>query len=64
VTSESGIGDEAYYVTSAGLGTRLSVKQGDLLFQLKVGSISGKGQTVDGLETIEKTLAMDMLAGQ
>ncbi len=64
VTPAQGIGDEAYYVTSSGLGTRFNVKQGDLLFQLKVGSISGKGQTVDGLETIEKTLAMDVLAGR
>jgi hypothetical protein len=64
VTPAQGLGDEAYYVTSSGLGTRFNVKQGDLLFQLKVGSISGKGQTVEGLEAIEKTLAMDVLAGQ
>ena len=56
-TPVSGVGDDAYYVTTPGLGTGLNVKKGNSAFQIRV-----YGFPPDQIETMEKTLAQDVLA--
>jgi hypothetical protein len=56
-TPVTGVGDEAYYVTTPGLGTGLNVKKGSSVFQIRV-----YGFAVELIEAIEKTLAQDVLA--
>ena len=55
-TPVSGIGDDAYYVTTRGLGTALNVRKGTSCFQVKVG-----GLTEEAEKTIEKKLAQVVL---
>jgi len=56
-TSESGIGDEAHYMTTPGFGTGLSVKKGNYAFKVRV-----YGYPLDQIKAMEKTLAQDILA--
>jgi hypothetical protein len=56
-TPTTGIGDDAYYVTTPGLGTGLSVKKGNSVFEIRV-----YGFPVEQIKTLEKTLAQDVLA--
>jgi hypothetical protein len=56
-TPASGIGDDAVYITTAGLGTGLSFKKGDAAFQVRV-----YGFPIDQIKAKEKTLALDILA--
>src|ERR1700686_5853380 len=56
-TPVTGVGDEAYYITTPGLGTGLNVKKGNSAFQIRV-----YGFPPDQIETMEKTLAQDVLA--
>jgi hypothetical protein len=56
-TPLSGIGDDAYYVTTRGLGTGLDVKKGNCVFQIRV-----YGFPEDQIKAMEKTLAQDALA--
>ena len=56
-TPVSGVGDDAYYITTPGLGTGLNVRKGNSAFQIRV-----YGFPPDQIETMEKTLAQDVLA--
>jgi len=56
-TPISGIGDDAYYITSGGLGTGLNVRKGSSAFQIRV-----YGFSLDQIKAMEKTLAQDVLA--
>jgi hypothetical protein len=56
-TPVSGIGDDALYVTTPGLGTGLNVKKGDFVFEIRV-----YGFPLDDIKAKEKTLAEDALA--
>jgi hypothetical protein len=56
-TPVSGVGDDAYYVTTPGFGTGLNVKHGDSVFQIRVYGFSD-----DQIKALEKTLAQDALA--
>jgi hypothetical protein len=56
-TPISGIGDDAYYITTPGLGTGLNVKKGSIAFQVRV-----YGFSLDQIKAMEKTLAEDTLA--
>lgn len=56
-TPVSGVGDDAYYITTPGLGTGLNVKKGNSAFQIRVN-----GFPVDQTKAMEKTLALDVLA--
>jgi hypothetical protein len=56
-TPVSGIGDDAYYITTAGLGTGLTVKKGTSVFQVRV-----YGFPVDQIKAMEQSLALDALA--
>jgi hypothetical protein len=53
----SGIGDDAVYVTTGGLGTGLTVKKGSFVFEIRV-----YGFPLDQIEAKEKILAQDVLA--
>lgn len=55
-TPVSGIGDDAYYVTTPGLGTGLDVKKANSVFQIRV-----YGFPEDQIKAMEKTLAQDAL---
>jgi hypothetical protein len=55
-TPVSGIGDDAYYITTPGFGTALNVKKGSSVFQIRV-----YGFSVDQIKAVEKTLAQDVL---
>jgi len=54
----SGVGDEAYYVTSAGLGTTLNVRKESTAFSI---SVKGSGFSVEQIKAKEKTLAQTIL---
>jgi hypothetical protein len=56
-TPVSGIGDDAYFITTPGLGTGLNVKKGNSVFQIRV-----YGFSQDQIEAMEKALAQDALA--
>jgi hypothetical protein len=53
----SGVGDDALYVTTPGIGTGLIFKKGDSAFDVRV---YGFGD--DEIKTKEETLAQDILA--
>jgi hypothetical protein len=55
-TPISGVGDEAYYIDTPGLGMGLNVKKGASVFQVRV-----YGFPVDQVRAIEKTLAQEVL---
>ena len=52
----SGVGDDAYYVTTPGFGTAINVKRGAKAFQIRVG-----GFPPDKEKAIEKSLALLVL---
>jgi len=56
-TTVSGIGDDAVYVTVTGVTTTLTVKKGDVYFEIHVYGFAD-AQT----RTLEKTLALDVIA--
>ena len=56
-TPVSGIGDDAYYISTPGIGTGLNVKKGSFVFQIRV-----YGFSQDQIKTMEKTLAQDAVA--
>jgi hypothetical protein len=56
-TPVSGIGDDAYYIDTPGLGVGLNVKKGISAFQIRV-----YGFSVDQTKSIEKDLAQGILA--
>jgi hypothetical protein len=56
-TPVGGIGDDAYFITTPGIGTGLNVKKGSSVFQIRV-----YGFSIDQVEAMEKTLAQDALA--
>jgi hypothetical protein len=53
----SGVGDEAYFITTPGVGTALNVKKGSSVFQIRV-----YGFSAPQIMAIEKALAQDALA--
>jgi hypothetical protein len=55
-TPVSGVGDDAYYVTTPGFGTAINVKKGARAFQLRVGGFPKAKE-----EAIEKSLAVLVL---
>jgi hypothetical protein len=55
-TPVSGIGDDAFYVTTPGIGTALMVKKGSSVIQIRV-----YGFPVDEIKEKEKALAQDAL---
>jgi hypothetical protein len=55
-TPASGIGDDAVYITTPGLGTGLMIKKGSSVIQIRV-----YGFTVEEIKEKEKTLAMNAL---
>ncbi len=59
----SGIGDEAVYGTTSGLGSTLSVKKGDFYFVVHVNGFPfDKAKGADETEAKEKTLALEILS--
>jgi hypothetical protein len=52
----SGVGDDAIYITSGGLGTALNVKKGNSAFQVRVGGFKTEQE-----KEIEKSLALEIL---
>jgi hypothetical protein len=59
----SGVGDEAVYGTTAGLGSTLSVKKGDIYFVVRVNGFPfDKAKGADEVEAKEKTLALQILS--
>ncbi len=62
-TPMSGLGDEAVYGTTAGVGASLSVKKGDFYFSVHVrGFPYNKAKGPDEVEGKEKTLALEILS--
>jgi hypothetical protein len=57
-TPVSGIGDDAYYTTASGLGTNLSVRNGDVAFNIALHG----DFPVDQIKAKEKTLALQILS--
>jgi hypothetical protein len=57
-TQVSGIGDDAYYTTASGLGTNLSVRKGDVAFNIALHG----DFPVDQIKAKEKTLALQILS--
>jgi hypothetical protein len=55
-TPVSGVGDDAYYIDTPGLGIGLNVKKGASFFQVRV-----YGFPADQIRAIEKTLAQEVL---
>jgi hypothetical protein len=55
----SGVGDEAFYMVSQ-LRVSLHVKKGNSVFEMMVGGFSA--QQIEQVETMEKTLAQDVVA--
>jgi len=53
----NGVGDDAYYITTPGFGTGLSVKKGDSALQIRL-----YGFPLDQIKAIEKTLAQQALS--
>ena len=59
----SGIGDEAVYGTTSGLGSTLSVKKGDFYVVVHVNGFPfDKSKGADEVEAKEKTLALQILS--
>ena len=59
----SGVGDEAVYGTTSGLGSTLSVKKGDFYFVVHVNGFPfDKAKGADETEAKEKTLALQILS--
>jgi hypothetical protein len=56
-TPVNGVGDDAYYITTPGLGTGLNVKKAGSALQVRV-----YGFPVDQIKSMEKTLAENALA--
>jgi hypothetical protein len=56
-TPISGVGDDAYYITTPGLGTGLNVKKGTSVFQVRV-----YGFSLDQIKAMEKSLAQNAIA--
>jgi hypothetical protein len=56
-TALGGVGDEAYYITTGGFGTALSVKKGGAYVQIRVG-----GFPDDKAKEVEKALALQALS--
>jgi hypothetical protein len=56
-TPASGIGDDAYYITTPGFGTGLNVKKGTSAFQIRVYSFP-----LEQTKAMEKTLALQAVA--
>lgn len=52
-----GVGDDAYYITTGGLGTALSVKKGSVYVQIRVG-----GFPPDKAKEVEKALALQLVS--
>jgi hypothetical protein len=57
-TPVSGIGDDAYYTTASGLGTNLSVRKGDVAFNIALHG----DFPIDQIKAKEKTLALQILS--
>lgn len=57
-TPVAGIGDDAYYIDTPGLGVGLNVKKGTAVFQMRV-----YGFSADETKSIESTLAQAILVG-
>ena len=55
-TAVTGIGDDAYYTSTPGLGTVLSVRKGTSAFTIRIS-----GFPDDATKALEKTLALDVL---
>lgn len=55
-TPVSGVGDDAYYIDTPGLGVGLNVRKGTLAFQIRV-----YGFSADETQSIESTLAQAIL---
>jgi hypothetical protein len=55
-TPVTGIGDDAYYTSTPGLGTVLSVRKGTSAFTIRVS-----GSPEDAAKALEKTLALNVL---
>jgi hypothetical protein len=55
-TAVSGVGDDAYYVTTGGLGTGLCIKTGSTYVRIRVG-----GFPMEKQKELEKALALQML---
>jgi hypothetical protein len=55
-TPISGVGDDAYYIDTPGMGMGLNVKKGASSFQVRV-----YGFPADQIRAIEKTLALEVL---
>jgi len=56
-TPISGVGDDAYYIDTPGLGVGLNVRKANSAFQIRV-----YGFPVDQIKTLEKTLAQIVVA--
>lgn len=56
-TPVSGIGDDAYYITAGGLGTSLSVRKGDVAFNINLHGHF----PIDEIKAKEKALALNVL---
>lgn len=59
VTGASGVGDDAVYTTFQGTASVMTVKKGDVVFDVHVLSY---GMPDDKVKAIEKTLALKILA--
>lgn len=59
-TPVSGVGDDAVYMPASGLGPELTVKKGEIVFQVVIQG-SPRNQ-VNEIEAKEKALALDVLA--
>jgi hypothetical protein len=58
-----GIGSDAYYITTPGFGTALTVKEGGSAFRVRVlGGEGAKAFSDTQTKAIEKTLAQEVLA--
>jgi len=55
-TPVSGIGDDALYITTPGVGTALTIKKGSSVIQIRI-----YGFPVDEIKEKEKALAQDAL---
>jgi hypothetical protein len=52
-----GVGDDAYYITTGGFGTALSLKKGSVYVQIRVG-----GFPPDKANEVEKALALQLVS--
>jgi len=53
----AGVGDDAYFVTTGGFGTALSIKKGNAYVQIRVG-----GLPLEKAKEVEKALALQLVA--